>query len=57
MSSVLTKRLKRPPIVCTLSDEGAKTRLTVQDAQGGEDKTGVAPNILSLLAEQPLIRF
>ena len=35
-----------------LGDEGAKTRLTVQDAEGGEDKTGVAPNILSLLAEQ-----
>ena len=50
MSSVLMKRLK--PYRLHLGDEGAKTRLTVQDAQGGEDKTGVAPNILSLLAEQ-----
>ncbi len=35
-----------------LGDEGAATRITVQGADGGEDKTGVAPNILNLLAEQ-----
>ena len=44
--------IEAPTYRLHLGDEGAKTRLTVQDAEGGEDKTGVAPNILSLLAEQ-----
>ena len=35
-----------------LSGEGAETRVTVQGPDGGEDATGVAPNILGLLAEQ-----
>lgn len=35
-----------------LGDEGATTRVTVQGPDGGEDPTGVAPNILTLLAEQ-----
>ena len=35
-----------------LSGEGAETRVTVQGPDGGEDTTGVAPNILGLLAEQ-----
>ena len=35
-----------------LSGEGAETRVTVQGPDGGEDATGVAPNILVLLAEQ-----
>ncbi|MDO5532053.1 outer membrane protein assembly factor BamC [Sutterella sp.] len=35
-----------------LGDEGMTTRITVQNAEGGEDETGVAPNILTLLAEQ-----
>lgn len=35
-----------------LSGEGAETRVTVLGPDGGEDATGVAPNILGLLAEQ-----
>lgn len=35
-----------------LAGEGAETRVTVQGPDGGEDTTGVAPNILGLLAEQ-----
>ena len=35
-----------------LSGEGAETRVTVQGPDGGEDATGVAPNILGLLTEQ-----
>ena len=35
-----------------LADEGSASRLTIQDAEGGADKTGVGPNILNLLAEQ-----
>lgn len=35
-----------------LADEGLTTRVTVQGADGGPDATGVAPNILTLLAEQ-----
>lgn len=35
-----------------LSGEGTETRVTVQGPDGGEDATGVAPNILGLLAEQ-----
>lgn len=35
-----------------LADEGLSTRVTVQGGDGGADATGVAPNILTLLAEQ-----
>ena len=41
-----------PSYRIVLSDEGAQTRLTVVDAEGNPDKTGVAPTILTLLAEQ-----
>ena len=35
-----------------LGDEGSVTRVTVIGGDGNDDKTGVAPNILTLLAEQ-----
>lgn len=35
-----------------LAGEGDKTRITVVGGDGAEDKTGVAPTILTLLAEQ-----
>ena len=41
-----------PSYRIVLSDEGSQTRLTVVDAEGNPDKTGVAPTILTLLAEQ-----
>lgn len=44
--------IEAPSYRIHLGDEGNATRLTVQGAEGGADETGVAPNILSLLAEQ-----
>lgn len=44
--------VEAPSYRIILSDEGAQTRLTVADAEGNPDTTGVAPTILTLLAEQ-----
>lgn len=46
------KAVNAPSYRIHLAEEGSASRLTVQDAEGGADKTGVAPNILNLLAEQ-----
>ena len=46
------KAVDVPEYRIRLGDEGNTTRVTVLGADGNEDKTGVAPNILTLLAEQ-----
>ena len=46
------KAIDAPNYRIHLADEGANTRITVQDGDGNPDPTGVAPNILTLLAEQ-----
>ena len=46
------KAIDAPNYRIHLADEGAHTRITVQDGEGNPDPTGVAPNILTLLAEQ-----
>ena len=46
------KAVDVPEYRIRLGDEGSTTRETVLGADGNEDKTGVAPNILTLLAEQ-----
>lgn len=44
--------IEAPEYRIHLAGEGAETRVTVLGADGGADGTGVAPNILGLLAEQ-----
>lgn len=44
--------IEAPEYRIYLADDGSNTRVTVLGAEGGEDETGVAPNILNLLAEQ-----
>ena len=46
------KAVDVPEYRIRLGDEGSVTRVTVIGGDGNEDKTGVAPNILTLLAEQ-----
>ena len=46
------KAVDAPNYRIHLADEGAMTRITVQAGDGNADTTGVAPNILTLLAEQ-----
>ncbi len=46
------KAIEAPNYRIHLADEGGSTRITVQGGEGGGDETGVAPNILTLLAEQ-----
>ena len=46
------KAVDVPEYRIRLGDEGNTTRVTVLGVDGNEDKTGVAPNILTLLAEQ-----
>ena len=46
------KAVEAPEYRIHLSDEGASTRILVLGADGAEDKTGAAKNILTLLAEQ-----
>lgn len=44
--------IEAPQYRLHLDDNAATSRLTVQGPDGGADPTGVAPNILTLLAEQ-----
>ena len=46
------KAVDVPEYRIRLGDEGSVTRVTVIGGDGNDDKTGVAPNILTLLAEQ-----
>ena len=46
------KAVAVPEYRIRLGDEGSVTRVTVIGGDGNDDKTGVAPNILTLLAEQ-----
>jgi outer membrane protein assembly factor BamC len=47
-----TKTVEPPTYQIKLTDEGNQTRVTVLNANGGPDTTGVAPKILTLLGEQ-----
>lgn len=46
------KAVDVPEYRIRLGDEGSVTRVTVIGGDGNDDRTGVAPNILTLLAEQ-----